>query len=245
MKKVLHNIYIALLILLPIVGFALIGVGAEKDNDRILSIGIILYPIFGILLSPKMVKIAKKELASLTNHYNLTNKFHEKNLELVENSEVYNSKIIFKTITNAIFCVLLLIVVMILFFNISGDNLSDEGHLRLENRPIAFKMVRTTNKVEGGSALTFFSIMLFGIPAIVYAITYLSGKIRPVLKKKYKAYKAKVEYVDQDGDIHIISNKSRDSFDNYKLVGIRKKNIVEKDVIVVFTIDETYLFPAE
>ena len=242
MKKVLNNIYIAILILLPIVGFALIGVGAEKDNDRILSIGIILYPIFGILLSPKM---AKKELASLTNHYNLTNKFNEKNLELVENSEVYNSKIIFKTITNAIFCVLLLIVVMILFFNISGDNLSDEGHLRLENRPIAFKMVRTTNKVEGGSALTFFSIMLFGIPAIVYATTYLSGKIRPVLKKKYKAYKAKVEYVDQDGDIYIISNTVPDRIDNYKLVGIRKKNIISKDVIVVFTIDETYIFPAE
>lgn len=239
-KKLLRILYLLLLI-----GFILIVVGAQNDNDVIMYIGFSLFPLFGILKIPSAIKSANNECKLLDKKYG-DRKFNlDKKLLKNENIDIYHSKIVFKTIISVIINVLLILIVMVFLFYIVGYFFVNDGPSRLRECSMVRQILPKYRNIEGVALLIIFGIMIFGIPIFVYYITYNLYKVRMILNKRYSSYCAKVSEIDSKNKVHLIGKTDNYTYilDNYKCIGISRKNILNKDVILVFGLEDVYILP--
>ena len=241
----LRKLLVILLFLIPVVGFILVVIGGMSSNDIVIYIGFAFFPFFGLVSIPYFVKKGINESNTLDKRYRNNISSLDRKFCKNENIDIYRSRVVFETIKNAVLNIFLVIIVMIILLFISGNFFVNDGPSRLRERSIISKILVKSRNIEGAEALIAFFILIFGIPILTYNLTIYIHKVRKVLKKEYKSYYAKVDFSDLKYRIHLEgkTEKYKHILDLYKCIGIRKKDIINKDVIIVNCLDKTYIFP--
>lgn len=241
-KFSLSKLLLILLILIPIIGFLLIVV---SDNDTLMFIGFGSFPLFGMLSIPFAIKFGRKYVKELDTNYEESKSNLDKGFNKNENINDYHKRVVFQIIKTAIIAIIAIIIIMIFLLYRSGNIFTDEGQTWLENRSTVSKVFHKNRDIEGGAFLFVFGILTFGIPIIAYAITYYAHKVRFILKRKYISYIGTVDHIDLKYRIHLIgkNDEYKHIIDSYKRIGIRKKDLIGKEVVLVFSLDKVYIFP--
>lgn len=242
-KWYLNKVLLVITCLTPLVAIILIAVSYE-NNKTLMYISFGLFPFVSIISVPNTILYAIKESKKLESDFVPRKNSLDKKFLQEENKETYKSKILFATIRHFLFLILLTIVVLFIIFWRSGSYFATGGPERTRNRSVIRKILVKSRYVEGRAFLLFFGVVLFVIPILAYNITLFVCNIRAVLRRKYYIYNAKVSEI-VNGTIHIIGKKDTDTYTlkSCKCIGISKKNLMDKNVIVIFILDKIYLIP--
>lgn len=252
-KWYINSILIFLICCTPILMIILLYIGNTTGNRMCVIWSIAIYPIVSIIVVPNTIIHAISD-NKFQEEFDSRKEFLDKYYIKVDNTEKYYKIIISNQIKRAVISSVIIITIVFgllcLVFNFYLNN----GPEHLDDRPIILKLFRPSYKVEGRIFLVTMLLLIFGLPSIVYSIASNIHKLLVFRKKKYFCYKVIVENIDFRDSLYIKSTKDTDInkfkslkkhkkniYNDYKCIGISKKEVINKEVIMILTPGYVYL----
>lgn len=239
---------------LPVViltGLMFVAFG-ESDDGKIplLYIGLAMFPSVGILVAPNGVRYSKKDMQGWK-----TAVFEKGNLRQIPRSDTFckitepltfHGKLVFIMLMKRIRSTILGII-LVTVFSFGGtvlipllDSVRSDGAQGLFSAVLHVKAVRA----EGFVFFMILFFVTFGIPILAYNLTNTILTMKRVCRREYVAYRACVAEM-KDGKVYIHHKEKIYSSKDVSCVGIRQKDVHDRNVILVFVPDAIYLFPEE
>lgn len=222
----------------------------ESDDGKIplLYIGLAMFPSVGILVTPNGIRYAKKDIQGWK-----TAIFEKGNLRQIPRSDtfckiteplVFHGKLVSMMILKRIRSTILGIL-LVSAFSLGGTvliPLIDSGR---SDRVQGFISTVVHVKAVRAEGVVFFMVLFFvtfGIPILAYNLTNSILTVKQVCRREYVVYRAYVTEM-KDGKVYIHHKDQIYSSKDVSCVGIRQKDVRDRNVILVFVPDAIYLFP--
>lgn len=250
-KWYINSILIFLICCTLILISILLIFGSATENGMYI---IWIYPILSIIAVPNTIIHAIND-NKFQEEFDSRKEFLDKYYIGVDNTEKYYKIIMSDQIKKAIISSGIIIAIILGLLCLLFNFYLNDGPGHLDDRPIILKLFRPSYKVEGRIFLVTMLLLIFGLPSIVYNIASNIHKLLVLRKKKYICYKVIVENIDFRDSLYIKSTKDininkfkslkkhkKNIYKDYKCVGISKKEVINKEVIMILTPGYAYFF---
>ena len=262
-KSIINKILIGIILCAPIITVILMIIADSRQDNFYYAISIAICPMLGIIASPNIIMYAIKNSKKEDEDFYSKKEYLDANYTVIDNIDKYY-KMIKRKITIKIIINIILIIVVVLYLSYCAYNWYVKGGVEsLNNRPLIFKLLRSKTKVEGRMFFSTILLQLFAVPTIIYGITVNLYRRLTFSKDRIRCYRAIISNFDLkdwiyiktgDDDKNVYYNhkihkdynrfkkiKEKSGFKYYKCIGISKKEIIDKEVTVVFVPEFAYL----
>lgn len=251
--KKINAVLLFLICCSPIATIVLAIIGNKTDNRLCTIWSVAIYPVISAIAVPNAILRAVSDnrfKEDFTERKTFFDKHHTKTDDVGE----YRQMILPDLIKTAIISSVAIIAVFLGMLYLSFNFYLNDGPSHLADRPTILRLFRPDYKAEGGIFLLTMLLLILGLPLIAHTIASGVHRISLFRKNRYSCYKVHIENVDSKGKLHVrttkdingkgikhIKNLKKNTFDDFKCIGMKKEDIINKDMILVLIPGYAYI----